>query len=146
MKRIFVILVLLVAIFQANSGQIMGDFRKYFDEVGVNGCFVLYDLNNNMYTRYNTVRCDSGYLPASTFKIPNTIIALEEHIVKSDTQTIKWDGKVWDRKEMNRDQDLRTAFKYSVVWVYFGFAKQIGLEKYKEYLTSFNYGNKDLSG
>jgi len=122
------------------------DFKKYFDEVGVNGCFVLLDQNNNIYVKYNMERCDSGFTPASTFKIPNSVIALEEKIVKSDTQTIKWDGKVWDRKEMNQDQDLRTAFKYSVIWVYFEFAKKIGLEKYKEYLTSFNYGNKDLSG
>ena len=146
MKRLFLLIFLVSLICQANSGQIIGDFRKYFDEVGVSGCFVICDLNNNMYTRNNLARCDSGYLPASTFKIPNTIIALEEHIVKSDTQTIKWDGKIWDRKEMNQDQDLRTAFKYSVVWVYFEFALKIGLEKYKEYLTSFDYGNKDLSG
>jgi beta-lactamase class D len=122
------------------------DFKKYFDEDSVNGCFVLYDLNNDILVKYNPERCDSGYLPASTFKIPNSVIAVEERIIKSDTQTIKWDSVVWDRKEMNQDQDLRTAFKYSVIWVYFEFARKIGLEKYKEYLTSFNYGNKDLSG
>ena len=142
------ILVCLLLLSKTTYGQTLKivDFKKHFDEAGVNGCFVLYDLKDSIYVKYNTQRCDSLYTPASTFKIPNSVIALEEKIVKSDTQTIKWDGKVWDRKEMNQDQDLRTAFKYSVIWVYFEFAKKIGLEKYKEYLTSFNYGNKDLSG
>jgi len=31
-------------------------------------------------------------LPASTFKIPNTLIALEEGVIKSDSEVIKWDG------------------------------------------------------
>jgi Beta-lactamase class D len=148
MKRYYLSLLFVFGIFQVSFNQTVKtvDFKKFFDEAGVNGCFVLYDQNNNIYVRYNTERCDSMYLPASTFKIPNSVIALEEKIVKSDTQTIKWDGTVWDRKEMNQDQDLRTAFKYSVIWVYFEFARKIGLEKYKEYLTSFDYGNKDLSG
>jgi beta-lactamase class D len=148
MKRFYFSLLVFFVVFQVNTGQVIKtvDFKTYFDEAGVNGCFALYDLNDSIYVRYNTERCDSEYLPASTFKIPNTLIALEEKIVKSDTQTIKWDGTVWDRKEMNQDQDLRTAFKYSVIWVYFEFAREIGLGKYKEYLTSFDYGNKDLSG
>jgi len=148
MKKSLIFIIVLLSICLRNSAQVnkIVDFKKYFDEAGVKGCFVLYDMKDSIYVRYNAVRCDSGYLPASTFKIPNSVIALEEHIVKSDTQTIKWDGKVWDRKEMNQDQDLRTAFKYSVIWVYFEFARKIGLEKYKEYLNSFDYGNKDLSG
>ena len=148
MKRFYLSIFLTITILQVNSGQTTKtvDFKKHFDEAGVNGCFVLYDLKDSIYVKYNTQRCDSLYTPASTFKIPNSVIALEEKIVKSDTQTIKWDGKIWDRKEMNQDQDLRTAFKYSVIWVYFEFARKLGLEKYKEYLTSFDYGNKDLSG
>lgn len=146
--RICLSIVGLLLVFQVISGQTVkeANFKKYFDAAGVTGCFSLYDLNNNIYVHYNTARCDSGYLPASTFKIPNSVIALEERIIRNDTQTIKWDGKVWDRPEMNQDQDLRTAFKYSVIWVYFEFAQKIGLEKYKEYLNSFNYGNKDLTG
>jgi len=141
-------LIYLIFFVKSLSGQTtkIVDFKKYFDEAGVNGCFVLYDENNKIFVEYNHERCDSGYTPASTFKIPNSVIALEERVVKSDTQTIKWDGTIWDRKEMNQDQDLRTAFKFSVIWVYFEFARKIGLGKYKEYLTSFDYGNKDRSG
>ena len=36
--------------------------------------------------------------------------------------------------------------KYSCIWVYFGFAEQIGIEKYQDYVNTFDYGNKDLTG
>jgi beta-lactamase class D len=41
---------------------------------------------------------------------------------------------------------LKTAIKYSCIWVYFGFAEQIGIEKYQYYVNSFDYGNKNLAG
>jgi beta-lactamase class D len=122
------------------------DFRKYFDKYGINGCFVLYNQSGNEYIKYNPARCDSGFLPASTFKIPNSLIALEEGIVKDTNEVIKWDGHEWPINNWNQDQTLKTALKYSCVWAYVGFAEQIGITTYAEYLNNFNYGNKNLTG
>ena len=122
------------------------DFKKHFAKHGVDGCFILFDESKNEYLRYNTNVCDSTYLPASTFKIPNAVIALEEGIVKDTSQVFKWDGKEWQNPHWNRDQNLRSSMKYSCVWVYVGFAKQIGIEKYRKYLNQFGYGNGNLSG
>lgn len=54
------------------SGQ--DNISKYLE--GITGCFVLYDFNKNEYIRYNEERCKLRFLPASTFKIPNSLIAL----------------------------------------------------------------------
>lgn len=122
------------------------NFKSYFDKYGVDGCFVLYKQSENEYIRYNSGLCDSGYLPASTFKIPNALIALEEGVVKDTSQLIRWDGTQWPVKSWNKNQTLKTAIKNSVVWVFTGFADQIGIEKYYQYVRLFEYGNKDLTG
>jgi beta-lactamase class D len=131
------------AIAQLNTEM---NFKPQFDKYGVDGCFVLYKPAENEYIRYNSERCDSGYIPASTFKIPHSLIALEEAIVKDTVEIIKWDGHEWPAKSWNRDQTLKTAVKYSCVWVYSGFAEKIGIDKYETYVEAFDYGNKDLTG
>ncbi len=135
-------------IFQTSASQMVTerDFSAQFKKYGVDGCFVLYDQAGNSYVRYNPALCDSGYIPASTFKIPNSLIALEEGIIGDTSQVIRWDGHEWPNRNWNQDQTLRTAIKYSCVWVYIGFAEKIGIEKYTAWLSSFNYGNQDLTG
>lgn len=122
------------------------DLKKHFDKYDIDGCFVLYDESKNEYLRYNANLCDSAYLPGSTFKIPNAVIALEEGIVKDTFEIFKWDGKKWQNPHWNRDHTLPSSMKYSCIWVYFDFARQIGTGKYRKYLNQFDYGNKDLSG
>lgn len=90
----------------------------------------------------NADRVDSMFLPASTFKIPNTLIALEEKAIKGLYDTIKWDGVTRSVDEWNHDQTLKSAFKYSCVWFYQELARRIGLEKYSIWLKKLNYGNE----
>lgn len=122
------------------------DLKSIFDKYSVDGCFILYDQTGDEYILYHSSLCDTGYIPASTFKIPHTIIALEEGVIQDTNQVIKWDGHDWPNEPWNQDQTLKTAMKYSCVWVYMGFAAQIGLNKYQEYIHSFHYGNKNLAG
>jgi beta-lactamase class D len=88
--------------------------------------------------------------PASTFKIANTIIALETGVVTSlDEPVFKWDGKVRaiDGKPVeawNRDQTLREAFRSSTVWVYQEVARRIGAERMARLVAAFDYGNRTI--
>jgi beta-lactamase class D len=147
MRQLFLIIAFgLISQTGFSQKVIQKNFKSIFDKYGVDGCFVAYNQADNEYIKYNPDLCDTGYIPASTFKIPNSLIALEEGIVKDTNQIIKWDGHEWPNKLWNQDQNLRTAIKYSCIWVYFGFAEQVGIKKYQDYINSFNYGNKNLTG
>ena len=147
MNRLVLIIAALLISFSGSSQKVtVKDFKAQFAKYGVDGCFVLFSQSVNEYIRYNPALCDSGFIPASTFKIPNSLIFLEEGVIKDTTQLIKWDGHKWPNENWNQDQTLRTAIKYSCVWVYTTLAAEIGIDKYKKYINSFEYGNKDLSG
>jgi len=147
MKKLWIIL-LSCTLFPNGFSQTITerDLKPQFEKYGVDGCFVVYDQKNNEYTRYNAALCDTGYIPASTFKIPHTLIALEEKIVRDTSEIIRWDGDEWPNKSWNMDQTLITAMENSCVWVYVRFAEQIGIDAYHRYVNAFNYGNKDLTG
>jgi beta-lactamase class D len=112
----------------------------------VEGCFVLYDKKENKFIRYNAKRCAKRFTPASTFKIPNTLIALETGVIKDEDEILKWDGVKRDRAEWNRDHTLDSAFEYSAVWFYQEIARRVGEERMKKYLNDFAYGNRNTSG
>jgi len=117
------------------------DFEQIFKNSNIKGTFVLASLESKEKYIYNRKRALTQYIPASTFKIPNTLISLEEKIINDEYETIQWDGKIRDYEPWNKDQNLQTAIAVSCVWCYNRFAKKIGKEKYLEYLQKMDYGN-----
>src|SRR5207302_1318723 len=86
-------------------------------------------------------------LPASTFKIPNSVIALETGVVGDpDKDVFKWDGVVRSIEGWNRDHTLRSAIAASAVPVYQEIARRIGAERMQKYVDLFEYGNRDIGG
>jgi beta-lactamase class D len=134
------ILLLFLLVFSLNSQ----DMKKYFDEYGVKGSFVMYDMRGDKYFYYDSARCNTRFTPASTFKIPNTIIGLETGVIADENFVINWDSTK-SREECAHDLMLKDAIKYSCVWYYKELARRVGAEKMQEMLNSFNYGNKDIS-
>ncbi|MCL4703753.1 class D beta-lactamase [bacterium] len=122
------------------------DFAKYFKEAGVEGAFLLYDLKNDKYLAYNSERLQQGYVPASTFKILNSLIALETGVIADENEIFKWDGTVRDVTAWNQDHNMRTAMKNSAVWFYQELARRIGLERMQHYVDLADYGNKNIKG
>ena len=94
------------------------DFKKFFDESNHEGCFILYDLNKNEYLKYNPERCAERFVPASTFKIFNSLAALEAGAIKDEYEIIQWDSVKRFYDMWNQDLNLAQAFKYSAVWFY----------------------------
>ena len=143
----------------AGSSQERADFKRFFDAAGVEGTIVVHDLRKGTTILYNPARANTGYLPASTFKIPNSLIALEFGGVKDvDGDVFKWNGKPfsWDREAVlvegkpilpeacNADITLRVAFPNSCVPIYQEIARRVGVERYKSILRSIDYGNVDI--
>jgi beta-lactamase class D len=120
------------------------ELEKYFQ--GNKGAFVLYDLNLDRYIRYNPERCAQGFIPASTFKIMNSLIGLETGVIPDENYVIKWDGTRYDIPSWNQDHTLKTAIRNSVIWYYQELARRVGKDRMQYYVDAADYGNKDLSG
>ena len=149
MKQIQILLSFLVFLTSTIFSQKVeerNDLKKYFDEYGHEGCFVLYDLKQDLYLKYNPERCAEGFIPASTFKIFNSLVGLETGAVKDEFEVFKWDSVIRFYDSWNKDLDMVNAFKYSAVWFYQELARKIGEEKMQHYISLNGYGNEDISG
>lgn len=124
-----------------DSTENVKEWDIYYRGNGFDGCFVLYDLKNNEYKVFNPGRANEQFIPASTFKIPNSLIALQEKVITDENEVIKWDGVDRNNPNWNQDQTLKSAFKFSTVWFYQELARRIGEAKYHEWLKKLNYGN-----
>jgi len=124
----------------------VADFGKYFRDKNVDGCFVLYDLEKDELIISNPERCKTGFLPASTFKIFNSLTALETGVATGKDFLIKWDGTDHGSAGWNRDHTLESAFKASAYWYYQELARRIGEEQMQLWLNSTSYGNKNWGG
>jgi beta-lactamase class D len=114
---------------------------KYFTENKVVGCFGLYNNATNEFTFYNKKRfTDSSYLPASTFKIINSLIGLQTGVISSDSMIIKWDGVKRNVEEWNKDLSMYEAFRVSSVPYYQEIARRIGKDRMEYWMDTVNYG------
>lgn len=102
---------------------------------------VLSSLNTGNTFLHNELRANNHYSPASTFKVVNSLIALEEGVVTGEGIEFYWDGQVHGIENWNADQSLETAFGVSCVWCFQELARRLGAEIYAEYLSQLNYGS-----
>jgi beta-lactamase class D len=120
---------------------IRADFRQILDSANVVGSILVFDPQANTAYSNDFIRCNIGYLPASTFKIPNSIIALETGVVENDSTLFKWNGEKRRLPAWEHDLIFRDAFQVSCVPCYQEIAWKIGVKRMKEYLAKLNYGN-----
>lgn len=127
--------------------QERSDWASFFDSAEAQGTIVVLDQRGGAQQLwvYNQERADRAYSPASTFKIPHSLFALDAGVVRDEFQVFEWDGVERDFAPHNQDQTLRSAMRNSAVWVYEMFASEIGEAKAREYLTQIDYGNADPS-
>jgi len=114
---------------------------------GLGGGFMMYDRNAGVYTEYRPAECRKRLTPASTFKIPNSLIGLETGVIRDEHFVIPWDSTVYgDFPAWNRDHDLASAIANSVVWYYQELARRVGRKRMTALVNSTGYGNNDVSG
>ncbi|MCF2950141.1 hypothetical protein L0668_18665 [Paraglaciecola aquimarina] len=134
-------LVLLVMwAFSTSIYAVDDEIESLYKANNINGSILIESIDSKVKYQYN-INDKESFIPASTFKIPNTLIILEEGLIKDQFEVIKWDGKEREYAPWNKDQTLKSAFQYSCVWCYQRYAKLIGDGKYHTYLRKFNYGN-----
>ncbi len=143
MKNAFWLLLLLSGLYACSPNNVKQDdsLGKYFSENKVEGCFALMDNATGKFTVYNLGRYrDSSYLPASTFKIVNSLIGLQTGKIVNDSMIIKWDSvKRWN-EDWNKDLTMYEAFRVSAVPYYQEVARRIGRDTMQLWLDSLKYG------
>lgn len=117
-----------------------GELDEIFSSIPIEGSIVISNMDGSKKHIYNDSRAEEKYTVASTFKILNTLIAIQENIVPSGYHRFIWDGKKRGIQTWNQDQNLESAFKVSCVWCYQDIARKVGHRKYKDYLQKYKYG------
>lgn len=139
---------LMVSLFTTlkQNEEIRKDFKRYFEEANLDGSFVMYHENKDSWFFCNKEQFNQKFIPASTFKICNSLIGLETGVIKDENFVIPWDSVVRPVTKWNKDHDLKTAFKNSAVWYYQELARRVGGKQMKYWLDKAQYGNADTSG
>src|SRR5690242_6650700 len=127
-----------------NNVKIRDDWGKYFKDNKVEGCFMLFDNGNGRFQVYNLPRTQERFLPASTFKIMNSLVGLETGIISDTSMVIKWDSITRPVAAWNKDLTMGEAFRASAVPYYQEVARRIGRPVMQMWLDSIKYGNMKM--
>jgi len=148
MKQIAWILLLAPLLMTAcapNNVREEKNWEKYFTQHKVEGCFMLFDNSKGLFKVYNLERAKERFLPASTFKIFNSLVGLETGVIKDTGMVIKWDGITRSVPEWNQDLSMQQAFRVSSVPYFQEVARRIGKPTMQKWLDSVKYGNMKIS-
>ncbi|WP_373400640.1 penicillin-binding transpeptidase domain-containing protein [Algoriphagus halophilus] len=126
------------------------NWNQPFEDCGLKGSTTIYDYQKKQWLSSDIEDSQDQTLPASTFKLVNTLIALDTRAVENEDEIIPWIDdydtvKYGHRPNIYHSMSMKEAFRLSAGWAYIELAKKIGKPKYKEYLTAIGYGNVDLS-
>ncbi len=118
------------------------DWERHFREQKTSGTIVVVDERDGRNFVYDSARAARRFSPASTFKVPHALFALDAGVVKDEFQVFPWDGTQYEIAGWNGDQTLRSSMRYSVVWVYQMLARELGAERERACLDRVGYGNR----
>jgi len=141
-------IVLASGAFAASTAQERSDWSTFFSDADAHGTIVVVDgrAKNDVAFVYDSERSARRYTPASTFKIPHSLFALDAGILRDEFQVIPWDGIKRPTEAWNENQNLRSAMRNSTVWVYELFAKRLGDKRETEYMRKVGYGSAVTGG
>ena len=122
------------------------ELRQHFEAEGVQGTIALFDSADSVLSCSDVARCTKAVLPASTFKIANSMIALETGVVDDAETVLPWDGKPHAIQDWNQDLTLRAAVRVSCVPCFQAIARKVGAERMADWVRRLDYGNHDTSG
>ncbi|WP_341228077.1 penicillin-binding transpeptidase domain-containing protein [uncultured Arcticibacterium sp.] len=118
---------------------ISADFQSIIDSSLINGSVLIYDANKSTYYSNDFEWAKTGFIPASTFKIANSINALENEIVENDSSMFYWDGEPKFLKSWEQDMNFYQAYQRSCVPCYQEIARKTGANKLHATLDKIGY-------
>ncbi len=115
-----------------------------FDAEGTVGTFVARRIGDPSWHVVDVDRAGRREIPASTFKILNSLIILETGVVDDVDDVLEWDGVNRGLDAWDRDQTMRHAIEFSAVWAYQHWARGVGLDRMRAAVDEVGYGNADI--
>lgn len=141
--KLFVLL-LFISVF-VHAWEEDASICKLFENEKVQGTFVLYDIKKEKFVGCDEARAGTRYVPASTFKIANSILGLWSGAVADVDSILPYTGDANPFvSSWKRDMGLREAIAMSNVPIYQELARRIGLERMREGVVRLGYGNQDI--
>lgn len=109
-------------------------------------CVVIEELGEAAPYVSDATECAVATSPASTFKVPHALIALETGVVADPLAPVVWDGTRRAFPVWNQDHSLESAIKRSVVWFFQRTAGLIGRERMLAWLKKLDYAADSFEG
>lgn len=122
------------------------DWGEFFRDADVEGTFVVREVGSSTTHVWNLDRAGEPRLPASTFKVLNSLIILETGVIADVEEVVPWDGEDRGIDVWNRDHSLRTGIEVSAVWAFQQMAREVGADRMAELVAAADYGNADIGG
>jgi len=133
----------MLGVTHARSIQEITALSVAFEKEKLTGTFVLLDQEKNILFVHDAKRAATRFIPASTFKIANSLIALDCGAVKSVDEILPYGGKPQPNPAWEHDMSLRDAIKISNVAIYQEVARRIGIQRMQAGLARLDYGNRE---
>ena len=128
----FVLLVVLVRV-ASGADDINARTQTPPAAATVESCFLLYELGAGEVRRDPSQACRTRITPASTFKVPHALAALDAGLV-TPTEVFRYDGTGDWPASARRDHTLGSALHHSVLWLFQRIAQRLGPEREAAYL------------
>jgi beta-lactamase class D len=119
------------------------DLKDLFEGQNLYGQILIYDESSNQYTSSDFEVAKTKFSPASTFKIPNTIVGLESGLY-AENSIFKYDGEKRMLEAWEKDLTFREAFQESCVPCYQEIARKVGVNQMRTILDSMKYPGMDF--
>ena len=113
---------------------------------GQHECAIVQALDGSATFISDAAECAVKTAPASTFKVPHALIALETGVVADPLALVQWDGTKYPNPAWERSHSLDSAMKSSVLWFYQRTAGLIGRERMLAWLERLAYGSDKYEG
>lgn len=127
------------------------NYSELFKAHSAIGSITLYNPGTKTWISSDRTDWNVSSTAASTFKIVNSLIALETKTIPNANEVFTYHGQhdtslYGVRTDVYHDMDMVEAFQRSSVWYYLELAEIIGCEKYLEFLEKIPYGNGKVCG
>lgn len=143
--RYYFLLICICMTFTSTAKNIqLDEFQKILDSLDLTGSILIFDDANSTYYSNDFEWSNKGFIPASTYKIPNTIIGLELGTLKDEQELFHWDGQKRRFPQWEKDMNLKEAFKVSCLPCYQELARKNGLKGMKKMSKKINYGSMKI--